>query len=459
MILSQIHIREIMVWTIPVTLSDLQKEGMKRLQESPASILADPPGAGKTWTTLAAIASDPIAPTRILIVAPMQVLVQWYDEVEKISKQNLMEDKKTRSIKLIYPKSQAEFNKTSFVCEKGQSMALFLSPSMMLRLSKTLRKFKLSHLLLDEVHLYSRPRTKGWSALRTIAQKVTGRVLFLTANPIQNSYKELEALYRIVHKESGGEKDTNPLMPIPMVRRRPDTTYLPEREDIIRVLKMEDEEKDDFMKMESDVAEMLPIVAMIRAQMFGLRSEDSQKTRAVVNDCVRLKKEGKRTLIVLHRRKHFEVLASALKKQGLTVDIWSGAVKQKDRTEKLRSWQWAKEHSETVKELIQNTKLGSIAMPNFADMIADYWKVPDVLLLQSRAGGVGLNLQMFQAVLLPSLDWNPCSEDQAVARVVRRGQTTKSIPVIRYILEKSIDEKIMEKQDRKRKLANSYLSM
>lgn len=52
---------------------------------------------------------------------------------------------------------------------------------------------------------------------------------------------------------------------------------------------------------------------------------------------------------------------------------------------------------------------------------------------------------MFQAVLLPSLDWNPCSEDQAVARVVRRGQTEASIPVIRYILEKSIDEKIMFK--------------
>lgn len=85
-------------------------------------------------------------------------------------------------------------------------------------------------------------------------------------------------------------------------------------------------------------------------------------------------------------------------------------------------------------------------MPNFADMISEYWKVPDVLLLQSRAGGVGLNLQMFQAVLLPSLDWNPCSEDQAVARVIRRGQKAESVPVIRYIQKHTIDERIMTRQ-------------
>jgi len=436
-------------WKIPVTLSDLQKEGVERLHKAPASILADPPGAGKTWTTLGAIATDPKRPTRILIVAPNQVLAQWYDEVEKISQLNKIGDD-IGAIKLIYPKSQAEFNRTSFVAEKGQAIALFLSPSMMLRLAKTLFRFKFSHLLLDEVHLYSRPRTKGWQALQIIAQSVTTRVLFLTANPIQNSYKELEGLYRIMHKESDDEANPAPLEALPMIRRKPDTSYLPEREDIVRVLKMEDKEKTDFIELETEIATMMPIVGMIRAQMFGLRSEESQKTRAVVDDCVRLKKEGKRTLIVLHRRKHFEVLKSALSKQGLTVDIWSGAVSQKERTRKLREWQWVRDTNEVAKETLRKTKLGRIAIPDFAEVIASYWQIPDVLLLQSRAGGVGLNLQMFQAVLLPSLDWNPCSEDQAVARVVRRGQPAASVPVIRYILEKSIDERIMMKQELKR---------
>jgi len=82
----------------------------------------------------------------------------------------------------------------------------------------------------------------------------------------------------------------------------------------------------------------MSIVAMIRSQLFGLRSESSQKTKAVVKDCMRLKREGKRTMIVLHRRKHFEVLTNALQSQGLVVDTWSGAVSQKERARKLKEW-------------------------------------------------------------------------------------------------------------------------
>lgn len=58
------------MWQLPVSLSKLQKAGVSQLLQSPASILADPPGAGKTWTTLASIAQDEIKAKRILIVAP-----------------------------------------------------------------------------------------------------------------------------------------------------------------------------------------------------------------------------------------------------------------------------------------------------------------------------------------------------------------------------------------------------
>jgi hypothetical protein len=164
------------------------------------------------------------------------------------------------------------------------------------------------------------------------------------------------------------------------------------------------------------------LACMIREQSFSLSSEERQKTKAVVEDCLRLKKEGKRTLVVLHRKLHFTVLTAALKKAGLTVDIWNGSVTAKQREEKLRMWQNYDEQKRAIADVLRKTKLGSVAMPDFPSLIADYaLSIPDVLLLQSRAGGVGLNLQMFHAVLLPSLDWNPCSEEQAVARVLRRG--------------------------------------
>jgi superfamily II DNA or RNA helicase len=167
-------------WTLPVTLSKLQVEGVGRLRESRASILADPPGAGKTWTTLGVIAQDSnvTKTSRILVVAPNQVLEQWKEEMEKISNAN------QTCVRLLYPKSNRAFRELDFSTTKGESLALFLSPGILVRVAKLLSRFKLTHAVFDEVHLYSRPRTKGWSALHTVCVKVTQRILFLTANPI-----------------------------------------------------------------------------------------------------------------------------------------------------------------------------------------------------------------------------------------------------------------------------------
>ena len=55
---------------LPVTLSTLQEEGTHELLKERASILADPPGAGKTWTTLATLTRDPKGVSRCLVVGP-----------------------------------------------------------------------------------------------------------------------------------------------------------------------------------------------------------------------------------------------------------------------------------------------------------------------------------------------------------------------------------------------------
>ena len=73
---------------LPVTLSTIQKEGVESLSLHKASILADPPGAGKTWTTLATIVRDADKLARCLVVGPNQVLHQWVGEMEKIGELN-----------------------------------------------------------------------------------------------------------------------------------------------------------------------------------------------------------------------------------------------------------------------------------------------------------------------------------------------------------------------------------
>lgn len=57
---------------------------------------------------------------------------------------------------------------------------------------------------------------------------------------------------------------------------------------------------------------------------------------------------------------------------------------------------------------------------------------PKVLIIQTKCGGVGLNLQQYNRVVIMSLDWNPANEIQAIARAHRLGQQ-KQVYVYRLL--------------------------
>lgn len=73
----------------------------------------------------------------------------------------------------------------------------------------------------------------------------------------------------------------------------------------------------------------------------------------------------------------------------------------------------------------------------------------EVFLISLKAGGTGLNLTGADTVILYDLWWNPAVEEQAIGRAHRMGQRNV-VQVIRLITEGSIEEKILELQQRKR---------
>lgn len=98
---------------------------------------------------------------------------------------------------------------------------------------------------------------------------------------------------------------------------------------------------------------------------------------------------------------------------------------------------------------------------------------PRVLILQIRTCSEGLNLQSYSDVYFVSPHWNPCVEDQAIARCYRLGQTN-GVRVFRFymtdfVAEQSggeesssesistLDHKCEEIQERKRVLCNEFL--
>jgi SNF2 family DNA or RNA helicase len=78
-----------------------------------------------------------------------------------------------------------------------------------------------------------------------------------------------------------------------------------------------------------------------------------------------------------------------------------------------------------------------------------------VFLLSARAGGLGLNLQSADTVVLFDLDWNPQNDKQAIARVHRVGQK-REVRVVRLVtdsaVERHMEQRCAEKLEMEQKI-------
>ena len=76
-----------------------------------------------------------------------------------------------------------------------------------------------------------------------------------------------------------------------------------------------------------------------------------------------------------------------------------------------------------------------------------------VILVSIMAGGLGLNLTAGNSVYVMEPQYNPAAEAQAIDRVHRLGQT-RPVRTVRYIMRDSFEEKMIELQEKKMKLAS-----
>ncbi|CAD7964113.1 unnamed protein product [Amoebophrya sp. A25] len=104
------------------------------------------------------------------------------------------------------------------------------------------------------------------------------------------------------------------------------------------------------------------------------------------------------------------------------------------------------------RECIPCAKLtGSQSIQQRNNIISDFHTNPigsKVLLVSLKAGGEGLNLQRANYIYVMDPWWNPAAELQAMQRAHRIGQT-KPVVAKRFILKDTIEEKILELQQKK----------
>ena len=151
-------------------------------------------------------------------------------------------------------------------------------------------------------------------------------------------------------------------------------------------------------------------------------AEESAKLDVLVERLAELKEEGHKALVFSQFVKLLELVKPRLESAGIRYVYLDG--KTKNRAQCVERFQ------------------------NEPDL--------DVFLISLKAGGTGLNLTAATYVFLLDPWWNPAVEAQAIDRTHRIGQS-RSVLACRLVARDTVEERILELQERKRHLADSII--
>lgn len=98
---------------------------------------------------------------------------------------------------------------------------------------------------------------------------------------------------------------------------------------------------------------------------------------------------------------------------------------------------------------------GSVGQNRRVQIIESFNRDPSITILLATigVGGVGLNLQVADAVFIMEPQWNPATEEQAVDRVHRLGQK-RDVTTVRFLVTDSVEINVRQMAKDKQALAD-----
>ncbi|KAL6060920.1 SNF2 family N-terminal domain-containing protein [Balamuthia mandrillaris] len=150
----------------------------------------------------------------------------------------------------------------------------------------------------------------------------------------------------------------------------------------------------------------------------------STKIKALIAELVRLRPTGEKSIIFSQFTSYLDLVEVFLAKNGFKWTRLDGTMTQEQRADAIQTFK-------TKKDV-------------------------NVFVVSLKAGGTGLNLTVASRVFLLDPWWNPCIDQQAIDRAHRLGQK-RPVVVTRFLMKNSIEERIMELQEKKKALAQGAL--
>ncbi|KAI9331458.1 SNF2 family N-terminal domain-containing protein [Zopfochytrium polystomum] len=444
-------------------------------------ILADEMGLGKTIQTISLITyliekKKQIGP--YLIIIPLATMTNWAMEFEKWA---------PSVAKLVFKGSPNERKRVAADIKRGEFNVLITTYEYIIKEKALLSKIKWVYMIIDEGHRMKNSQSK---LSTTLMQHYQSRYrVILTGTPLQNNLPELWALLNfILPKIFNSVKSFDEWFSSPFTSGAAIGSQAVELNEEERLLMIKGLHKvlRPFLlrRLKKDVEAELPdkVETVIKCPMSALQRKmtDWVKVRRVIGPFheVTAKTGGIRALnnLVMQFRKicnhpfifpeveallvptsnqftndlifrtsgKFELLDRILPKflaTGHRVLMFFQMTQIMDIVEdffRYRGWK----HLRLDGHIKGDDR--STLLKTFNAKGSEY----DIFILSTRAGGLGLNLQTADTVIIFDSDWNPHQDLQAQDRAHRIGQT-KEVRILRLITTNSVEEHILAKAQQK----------
>jgi SNF2 family DNA or RNA helicase len=447
---------------LKATLRSYQRDGLNWLQflreYGLGGILADDMGLGKTVQTLAHILVEKEIgrlDKPCLIVCPTSLIPNWENEAEKFAPE----------LKVLSLQGKDRARRFDDIAHADIVLTTY---PLLSRDAETILPTEWHMVVLDEAQAIKNPTTR---ATQLVCDLKARHRLCLTGTPIENHLGEIWSLFAFLMPGMlGGHKDfskrfRNPIERLkdsqqqiilagrlkPFILRRNKSEVaqeLPPKTEIIHYVELSPPQRDLYetvrLMMHGKVQEIVTSKGLNQSRIVML--DALLKLRQVCCDPRLVKLASARDVKHSAKLESLTDMLPEMIEEGRRILLFSQFTSMLDLIK-----------PEMVKMGIPFVELRGDTLDRKTPVNQFQNGEVPVFLISLKAGGTGLNLTAADTVIHYDPWWNPAVETQATDRAHRIGQT-KPVFVYKFIAKGTVEERILEMQNRKRDLATALLN-